>query len=134
MSISAKLWVSAAAVTAVVIGLAAGSAQAIKPFKDAFEATYVKSDSKSPSDVALASAAKTAKCLICHMPESKKKRNLYGQQLGKLLDRKKDKDNTAKIRAALETVAALKANPADPQSPTFGELIHQGKLPGGTGK
>jgi hypothetical protein len=134
MSISAKLLVSAAAVTAIVLGLAAGSAQAIKPFRDAFVATYVKSDSKSPSDLAWASAVKSAKCLICHLPENKKKRNLYGQQLGKLLDRKKDKDNAAKIRAALETVAALKANPADPQSPTFGELIHQGKLPGGTGK
>jgi len=31
-------------------------------------------------------------------------------------------------------VSNIKSNPADPKSPTFGELIQEGKLPGGEPK
>jgi hypothetical protein len=104
-------------------------AEAVKAFKDEFEVVYVKADSKAPNDVALTAAVKEAKCAVCHMPETKKKRNAYGQELGKLLDRKKDAENKQKIREALEKVAAAKCNPKDPKSPTFGDLIRAGKLP-----
>lgn len=104
-------------------------ARAIKPFKDGFEAKYVKPDSKAPADAALAAAVKQAKCTICHMGKSKKQRNPYGAQLAKLLNRERDKDDKAKIEQALEKVAAMKSDPSDPKAPTFGERISQGKLP-----
>ena len=108
----------------------ARSALAIKPFKDAFEAKYVKADSKDPAAVAFAAACKQAKCTICHVGKNKKQRNPYGQQLAKLLNKETDKDNKEKINQALEQVAAIKVNPNNADSPTFGDLIQKGKLPG----
>jgi cytochrome c2 len=124
----------AVAIVATVIGLCAPSALAIKPFKDAFEAKYVKSDSKDPAAAAFAAACKQAKCTICHVGRNKKQRNPYGQQLAKLLNKETDKDNKEKISQALEQVAAIKINPNDANSPTFGALIQQGKLPGAKAK
>ena len=79
----------------------------------------------------LAAEVETAKCNVCHKGKSKKDRNVYGEALAKLLDKKEDKDNKDKIRQALETVAKESSNPADASAPTFGGLIEQGKLPGG---
>ena len=102
---------------------------AVKEFKDAFAARYVRPDSTAANDVALAKAFREASCSVCHVGgENKKIRNDYGKQLAKLLS-KKDKKDKVKIRTALETVAKLKSKPADPQSPTFGEKIANGKLP-----
>jgi hypothetical protein len=56
-------------------------------------------------------------------------RNVYGQALDQLIE-KTEKD-PAKIEAALDEVAKQKSNPDDANSPTFGELLAQGKLPGG---
>lgn len=114
----------------VAIGLAvlAAPAMALKPFKDEFEAKYVKPDSKNPNDVALAKAVQEAKCLICHEGKSKKNRNAFGAQLDKLLS-EDDVENKKKIQEALEKVAAMKCDPQNPKSPTFGERIKQGKLP-----
>ena len=55
----------------------------------------------------------------------------YGRQLAKLLDRKTDKDKPEKIQKAFDHVAKLKVNPKDKKSPTFGQRIADGKLPGG---
>ena len=104
-------------------------AKAIKNFHAAFQSTYVKADSQDPKDLAFAVVVKEAKCHVCHEGKSKKKRNAYGRELSKLLDKKADKDNTQKIQATLKKVAAMKCNPDDKNSPTFGELIAQGKLP-----
>jgi hypothetical protein len=68
------------------------------------------------------------------MGKSKKDRNAYGHALAERLDKKEDKENTAKIRKALEEVAALPSDPAKPDSPTFGALLKDGKLPGGESK
>jgi len=105
------------------------SAKAIKAFKDQFEAKYVKPDSTEPGDVALAKAVAEAKCYVCHEKGSKKNRNAYGRSLSELLDRKEDKENVEKIQESLDAIAALKSNPDDADSPTFGELLGQGKLP-----
>ena len=129
-------------VLAVVCGtFAAGAvlclalpAKADKAFRDEFIAKYVKPNSKDPKDVAFAQACEQAKCTICHEGLNKKKRNVYGQELAKLLKRDAEKENKPKIRSALDKVAALKANPKDPKSPTFGDLIKAGKLPGGPPK
>jgi cytochrome c2 len=102
-------------------------ALAIRAFKDAFEAKYVKADSTAPADVALAAAVRRAKCTICHAPDDKCVRNAYGQALDQLLDREKDQDDAAAIAAALEKVANMKSDPKDSNSPTFGERCPSGE-------
>ncbi len=102
-----------------------------KLFRDEFIAKYVKPDSPEAKDKAFAAACEKAKCNICHEGISKKNRNTYGKELAKLLKRDTDKDDKPKIRAALDKVGAIKANPKDPKSPTFAELIKAGRLPGG---
>lgn len=121
-------------VAGLVFGLAAPQAQAIKQFKDEFDAKYVKPDSQDAKEKGLAEAASAAKCLICHEGESKKQRNAYGQALDQLLDKKEDKENKEKIQAALDSVAKQKVDPNDAASPTFGDLLKAGKLPGGEPK
>jgi hypothetical protein len=111
-----------------LIGLPAKPALALKEFKEAFAGKYIKPDSTAASDVALAQAFKQVSCATCHAGPTKKVRNVYGKQLEKLIS-KKDKKDSAKIQAALDTVANLKSKPSDTSSPTFGEKIASGKLP-----
>ena len=77
------------------------------------------------------------KCFVCHDAKkdaegktSKKNRNAYGQELSKLLN-KNDKKNVKKIQEALDKVATVNSDPKNPASPSYGELIAQGKLPAG---
>jgi hypothetical protein len=107
------------------------SAHAVAPFKKEFDEKYVKKNPSTPEEIALAAAAKEAKCNVCHKGTKKTDRNAYGNALDSLLDKKTDMKDAAKIRDALDKVADMKSNPNDPNSPTFGELIRQGKLPGG---
>jgi hypothetical protein len=115
-------------------------AAALPPFFKEFQAKYVKADSADDKDKAFATTVtQTAKCNVCHMPGADKKaRNAYGQQLATILkkdnfkaDRLKAEPEkcTAEIVAALDAVAAMKSG--NGAAPTFGELIAQGKLPGG---
>jgi len=110
---------------AVLVGPATRPAFAIKQFADEFKAVYVKEGTP------LAAAVESAKCNVCHKGSSKKDRNVYGEALAERLDKKEDKDNKDKIRAALAEVAQLPSVPGDASSPTFGALIAEGKLPGG---
>jgi len=103
-------------------------AYAIKQFADEFKAVYVKEGTP------LAAAVEEAKCNVCHKGKSKKDRNAYGDALAERLDKKEDAKNVDKIRKALEEVAALPSDPAKADSPTFGQLIADGKLPGGAGQ
>jgi hypothetical protein len=118
-----------ACVVGLVVAIAAGSsareAFAIKQFFDEFKTVYVKDGTP------LASAVETAKCNVCHVGKSKKDRNAYGNALAEKLDKKEDAKNVEKIRKALEEVEALPSDPAKADSPTFGALIKEGKLPGG---
>lgn len=119
-------------------------ASALPPFFKEFQAKYVKADSADEKDKAFATlVTQTAKCNVCHMPApaEKKLRNAYGKQLATILKKENFKADrlkaeaekcTAEIMAALEAVAAMKSG--DDTSPTFGELIAQGKLPGGDAK
>lgn len=117
-----------ALVGGLVLAVPSRHAQATMPFKNAFEAKYVKADSTDPAEMKLAAEVKQAKCNVCHMGTSKKMRNAYGMALDKHLD-KAEKDAT-KIAEALDKVADEKSDPADANSKTFGELIKEGKLPG----
>ncbi|MHB8901628.1 MAG: hypothetical protein ACYC6Y_22980 [Thermoguttaceae bacterium] len=121
-----------AAVFVLALGTAAPPAYAIKPFSDQFTARYVKKDSKEQKDIDFAKLVGETKCNVCHSGKTKKERNPYGTELANLLDKATDKDNPAKILSAFDKVEKLPSNPADKKSPTFGDLIKTGKLPGGT--
>lgn len=111
---------------AIAVGSSAREAFAIKQFFDEFKTVYVKDGTP------LAAAVETAKCNVCHVGKSKKDRNAYGNALAEKLDKKEDAKNVEKIRKALEEVAALPSDSAKADSPTFGALLAEGKLPGGT--
>ena len=105
---------------------------AIAPFQKAFYEKYINRK-KNPEFYA---KVKIAKCWLCHNydpeePKKKKKNNSYSLELAKLLDKEKDKKEKEKILKALETVAAIHSDPKNESSPTYGELITQGKFPGG---
>jgi hypothetical protein len=102
------------------------SAVAFPPFQKQFLAKYADG-----TDEAFTKLAKDdAKCLVCHQGKNKKNRNPYGAALAEFIG-KKDQKDTDKIIAALEKVAEQSSNPEDSEAPTFGELIEEGKLPGG---
>jgi len=134
-------------VTRIVLSLAlvlivANRASAIPPFFKEFQAKYVKADSADEKDKAFATlVTQTAKCNVCHQGTDKKMRNAYGQKLSELLkkdnfkaERLKDEADKCKAEmiAAFDAVAAMKSG--DDASPTFGELLAQGKLPAGEAK
>ncbi len=119
----------------VLCGLVAGvllgktrTALAVNDFKKEFEAKYVKKEPGTDAEKNLLAAVNKAKCNVCHVGKSKKERNDYGQALHTLLT-KKDAKDTAKIQDALDKVAGMKSKADDANSPTYGELIQQGKLP-----
>ncbi|HCK40764.1 MAG: hypothetical protein CMJ72_11285 [Planctomycetaceae bacterium] len=106
------------------------SALAVKNFQIEFYRVY-KIDSKAEKPTGFAKAVLEAKCYLCHKGKKKKNRNPYGEQLEKLLDRKKDSKNPEKIAEAIQKVAKLHVDPKNKKSPTYGERIKAGKLPGG---
>lgn len=122
-----------AAIGAVaILGFGPSTSHAIPPFEKEFKVLYYKPDSSDANEQELAKALDglgTKMCNACHVGTKKKDRNAYGFELDKLLDKTADKNNPEKIRKALEEVAAMKSNSKDPNSPTFGELMKQGKLP-----
>jgi hypothetical protein len=106
----------------------APSAMAFPELNDAFRAKYVKPDSTEANDVAFSQAYSQATCNVCHIGSNKRMRNAYGKELAKLVTRR-DARNKNRIETALERAAQLKSDPADPQAPTFGQRITDGKLP-----
>lgn len=117
-----------------VLWLSAPSAKAIKNFQKDFIVRYVQPRDDDPKEAAqkkamLAQAIEKAKCNICHDGKDKKRRNAYGEELAKLLNKKADAENTEKVIKALEVVAKIKSDPGSENSPAFGDLIDQGKLP-----
>lgn len=75
---------------------------------------------------------KKAKCNVCHQGKNRKHRNPYGAHLADIIDMKKDGKDMVKLKAALRDVAKLHSVAGDDKSPTYGELIAEGKLPGGS--
>jgi hypothetical protein len=119
-----------AAGVAAVLGVAAVAPPvfAIKPFYVELEAKYGRPDSKEQNDIALTIALNQAGCTICHPGDDKHKLTRYGGQLAWRIN-KFDKGNKKKIQEAFDEVGALRSDPYDPKSPTYGELFRQGKLP-----
>ena len=103
---------------------------AIKQFKAEFDKKYNVTAPTNESEKALAEKVSAAQCNVCHEGPSKKKRNAYGQALDVYLDRKLDTYDMEKIQDALKKVESEHSKKGDDKSPTFGELIKMGKLPG----
>ncbi len=118
-------------VSCLVMGYFAHPTQAIKPFAKEFNKLY-QVDKESETKTDFAKAVLKAKCYVCHQGKKKKHRNRYGEELSKLLDKKKDKKEPKKIIEALEKVAKLHIDPKNEKSLTYGDLIKAGKLPGGS--
>jgi len=124
--------------SAALLGNTLPSAHAIPPFSKEFVAKYVKADSADEKDKTFAELINKTKCNVCHQGSDKKVRNEYGKHLSTLLKKDNFKADRlqaeadkckAEIVAALDAVAAMKSG--DDKSPTYGELIAAGKLPGG---
>jgi len=104
-------------------------AAAVLQFYKVYQAEYLDNN---PNEEFVAEAKKGPnKCFACHQGKKRKHHNAYGEHLVELLDRKKDAKDVAKITAALQQVAAMKVDPSDPNSETYGDRIAAGKWPGG---
>lgn len=121
---------------AIVLALtivAGGARQALAIAQ--FQAVFIKEYINDHEDKEFAKFVKTkAKCHICHQGKVTPKNvhhNPYGKHLVELLDGKEDKKNVDKVKEALAKVAEMHSDPKDDKSPTFGELIKKGELPGG---
>jgi hypothetical protein len=111
--------------------LTASSGWAIKEYKSQFEAKYLKSGGSDMQNGALKKSFEKTPCAVCHVGEKKKQLNAYGQAFRKAFDRKAGKRNAENIQAAFEKVESQRSRPGDPESPTFGEVLKQGKMPAG---
>ncbi|TWT99426.1 hypothetical protein Pla108_03640 [Botrimarina colliarenosi] len=109
----------------VALGIVAPAA-AFPDFQKQFIAKYADGTNE-----AFTADVKDAKCWVCHQGKKKDNRNAYGEALHEYLG-KKDRKDIEKIVESLDKVAAQSSNPDDPEAPTFGELIAEGKLPGGS--
>ncbi len=118
----------------------ASPAQALPPFKKAFDQKYVANS----TDANFKAAAKAAGCNICHVKDKEKtERNEYGAALAKVTGGKVKADldaaatpaaKKAIVDAALKNLQkAFQQVEADKSAagPTFGEQIKAGKLPAG---
>ncbi|HEY2826203.1 MAG TPA: hypothetical protein VGJ04_01275 [Pirellulales bacterium] len=114
------------------LGLCTDSAQSRPQYLKSFRSMYVKPD--SPDGQAFSALVTEAKCAVCHEPGNDRKlRNRYGKELAKAFEAENEKNvkDVTKIDAALKKVADMHVDPNDQKSPTYDELIKQGKLPGG---
>jgi hypothetical protein len=98
-----------------------------------FQAVFLKEYVNDHKDKDFAKMVKTkARCHSCHRGKKVGPyHNAFGKHLIALLDPEKDKKDVDKIKAALEKVVNMHSDPKDEKSPTYGELLEQGKLPGG---
>lgn len=112
---------------AIIVGICAGTAHSRQQYKTEFFSKFVNRNSTDPNEKSFADSAVKAKCTVCHVGEEKKNRNAFGRELTKLLQ--KNEKDTAKIDEAFDAVLKMKSVPDDPNSPTYGELMKEGKLP-----
>jgi hypothetical protein len=134
-------------VLVVLVGvwaLMTGPAEAQPTFKPFFDEKYFPKE----GDTAMKKAHTMSSCNFCHIGgatnEERKNRNAYGQALAKRLNAKDAMDLSFasklktpdvykkaqdKIRKALDAVEKEPSDPKDKKSPTFGDLLKEGKLP-----
>lgn len=105
----------------------ARQAQAIPQFQREWIALYVGDDKQSD----FAKLVKKAGCFVCHQGKLRKNHNSYGIHLVDLLDKKADMKDKEKIAEAIKKIETMHSVPDDDKSPTYGDIIKEGKLPGG---
>lgn len=104
--------VVAGCVAGLVVGFGA-RVEARPNYKKVFDSTYEKVAKENKTN-----------CNVCHDGDDKKKRNNYGEALGKVIS-KMEKDD-AKVKEALTKIEPEKSAIKDK---TFGDLLKDGKLP-----
>lgn len=109
-------------------GFLVSTAEAIPAFQTQFYKKYLDGNENAEY---INLVKKEAKCWLCHQGKNRKNHNAYGVHLTEHLTKKDIKD-VEKIVKALDAVAALHSNPDDDKSKTYGELIAEGVLPGGS--
>lgn len=112
----------------VAVIASARPAHAILQFQREWVNLYVGDDKDSD----FAKQVKQAGCFVCHQGKLRKHHNPYGIHLVDLLDKKADMKNPEKIIEAIKKVEAMHSVAGDDKSPTYGDLIKKGELPGGS--
>lgn len=125
------------AIAGLMILVHTREADALPPFKKAFDEKYVA----PANDPAFTQAFGTAGCNVCHVNGQKKDvRNAYGEALAKLIKgdaAKRLKDagpagkaaETKKLLGELNDAFTKTEADKSPSGPTYGELLKQHKLP-----
>ena len=107
------------------------TASALLPFSQAWKTKYVDGN----ADKEFVAAAGAAKCNVCHKGVSKKEHNEYGLALKKHITKKEYEALKAANPAAAAKYIQDGLNAGEKEKnaagKTFGELIKEGKLPGG---
>ncbi len=126
--------------TALVVAcLLSSPAQAIPPLVEQFKTKYVSAEPASDQEKSFAELVTKTKCNLCHVDGEKKSvRNRYGTELSKLVNKDELKaglesdpeKTTEELSAAFEKIAALPYATDQENSPTFGQVISLGRLPG----
>lgn len=112
--------------TFVALSLLAPAADARPEHKKAFLEYYMKDN----PDKEFGKLVKKANCYVCHQGKKKQNRNAYGEELSEFLS----KENKGDVEIAIEALKKVEdrhTDPDDEESPTYGDLIKEGKLPGG---
>jgi hypothetical protein len=128
---------SIAVAVAICLTFSAGTAESRPNYAKSWGIKYVKKDGTSDEDKAFVVVVENAKCSVCHEPgDNRKLRNRYGKALAEIIKPKdaadwKGEKDAKKIEEAFEKVAVIHIDVKDDKSPTYGDLIKQGKLPGG---
>lgn len=117
------------AVPFLTVATAAQTAVAIPAFEKVFKKDYL--DNNPHKEFAEEASKSPNKCLICHQGKHRKNRNAFGQELSKLLDKKKDAKNVEKISASIKKVLEMHIDPKDDKSPTYLDRLKEGKYPAG---
>jgi len=116
-----KLFTLSGVLVLAIAFVAATEADARPQYQKAFLGKYKK-----------VTAAKKAKCNVCHRKKLKnekgKPRNDYGVALQKSLPKKNCKD-VAKIVAALKKTELVKVSKDKKEKKTYGDRLKAGKLP-----
>jgi hypothetical protein len=113
----------------LVAALMAQPADAVLQFYKVYQAEYLD---HNPNPAFVAEATSPAnRCFACHQGKNREHHNPFGKEVKKLLSKKTDTRDIPKITAALAKVAAMKVDPNDPNSETYGDRIAAGKWPGG---
>jgi hypothetical protein len=117
------------AASALFIFGVAQPAAGVQQFFDVFVANYIKDH---PNKEFAEHVTKEAKCFVCHQGKNRKNRNVFGNELDKMLDRKTDAKDQEKILASIKKALAMHTDPKNDKSETYEDRVKAGKLPAGT--